>query len=104
MSAKPIVYKNRQMLGWTVTFLLNSLKIILYQSLKNINRENTLLQIANARSHSTCDILNQKDKFIKIMFLPSNVTSFMQPLDQGVIECFKRLCRKDLFKKLLFTF
>ena len=55
--------------------------------------------VDNARSHSTCDIFNQKDENIKVMFLPPNVTS-IQPVDEGVIECLK-LYRKDL---LLFTF
>ena len=71
------------------------------------HREKTFLLVDNARSHSTCDIVdifNQKDEFIKVMFLPPNVTSLIQLLDQGVIDCFKRLYRKDLLKKLLFMF
>lgn len=43
-----------------------------YQSkehqLKNDYKEKDML-IDNARSYSICDILNQKEKFIKVMFL-----------------------------------
>lgn len=58
--------------------------------LKNGKRESTLLLLDNAPTHPSCDILNEKDEFIKVMFLPPNKTSLLQPMDQGVIETLKR--------------
>lgn len=37
----------------------------------------------------------------KVLYLPPNVTSLIQPMDQGVIETFKRLYRKELLRRLL---
>ncbi|KAH0540172.1 hypothetical protein KQX54_013950 [Cotesia glomerata] len=34
------------------------------------------------------------------MFLPPNITSLIQPLDQGIIEKFKRCYRNDLMEKI----
>jgi hypothetical protein len=34
-------------------------------------------------------------------FLPPNTSSLLQPMDQGINECTKRLYRKKLLQKLL---
>ena len=38
---------------------------------------------------------------IKVIFLPLNVTSFLQPMDKSVNENVKRLYRKQLLRKIL---
>ena len=38
---------------------------------------------------------------ITTQFLPANVTSLIQPMDQGVIQAPKLRCRKKLLRKLL---
>lgn len=35
------------------------------------------------------------------MFLPSNTTALIQPMDQGVLEAMKRRYRKAVLRKLL---
>jgi len=35
------------------------------------------------------------------MFFPPNVTSLIQPMDQGVIKKFKRIYRKQMLRRLL---
>jgi hypothetical protein len=50
-----------------------------------------LLLLHNAPSHSVIEF-----RYKIIMFLLPNITSLMQPMNQGVIEKFKRLYRKDL--------
>ena len=38
---------------------------------------------------------------INIHFLPSNTTFVLQPMDQGVIKCFKTYCRRRLLSRIL---
>ena len=35
------------------------------------------------------------DENIKVIFLPPNTTALIQPLDQGVISCFKRVYKRN---------
>ena len=62
-------------------------------------RRNVLLLLDNVASHSP----ELKDKFsnIKVVFLPVNTTSRLQPLDAGIIKNFKVLYRKSLVKHTL---
>ena len=63
-------------------------------------RKQVILLIDNAPSHKiTIDLTN-----IKIIFLPPNLTSVLQPLDAGVIACLKRYYRKKLVNKHLVNF
>ncbi|GFS37648.1 tigger transposable element-derived protein 1 [Nephila pilipes] len=45
------------------------------------------------------DDLLDEFKFIKIVYLPPNTTSTLQPMDQQVISNFKKLFTKHLFKR-----
>jgi hypothetical protein len=58
-----------------------------------------LLLLDNAPSHPSESILTFEDIFV--LYLPPNVTSIVQPMDQGVIETMKRLYRKKLILNLL---
>lgn len=49
-------------------------------------------------THPSCAILNEKDEFIRVMFLPPNVTSLLQPMNQGVIET------QAVLQKIIVTF
>lgn len=60
-----------------------------------------LLLLDNAPSHPEEAVLKSVDGNIFVAFLPPNVTSIAQPMDQGVIEAMKRLYRKNLMMKLL---
>ncbi|KAJ8720806.1 hypothetical protein PYW08_006271 [Mythimna loreyi] len=106
MSVMPIVYTSQKsawmdstiFMEWFTETFIPSVKA---HQLKNGKREKTLLLLDNAPTHPSCDVLNEKDEFIKVMFLPPKVTSLLQPMDQGVIETFKRYYRKELLRKLL---
>lgn len=60
-----------------------------------------LLFIDNAPTHPSLELLVREEGEFKCLFLPPNVTSLLQPMDQGVIECTKRLYRQQLLRKLL---
>ena len=59
-----------------------------------------LLLLDNAPAYPSADSLPQ-DEDIDVMFTPSNVTSILHPLDQNVIETFKRLYHKSFLLYLL---
>jgi DDE superfamily endonuclease len=62
--------------------------------------QKAVLLIDNAPSHPNETILKTNDGFMIAKFLPPNVTSLIQPMDQGVISSMKRLYRADLLKIL----
>ena len=56
--------------------------------------ENFLLLLDNAPCHPPADELNDVDPQFTVQYLPPNVTSVVQPMDQGVIECMKKNYKK----------
>lgn len=54
-------------------------------------RRKVLLFLDNASSHPNSKLSN-----VQLAFLPPNTTSRIQPLDQGILETFKKLFRKRL--------
>ncbi|XP_046677224.1 jerky protein homolog-like [Homalodisca vitripennis] len=61
--------------------------------------DRSLLLIDNAPSHP--DDLELVIGDIKAIFLPPNVTSIIQPMDQGVLQALKQNYRKKLLRSLL---
>lgn len=61
------------------------------------NNKKVLLLIDNCPAHPTVTNLN----CIKVVFLPSNDTSVLQPMNQGVIRCLKSHYRKLQLLKLI---
>ncbi|XP_015606874.2 jerky protein homolog-like, partial [Cephus cinctus] len=59
-----------------------------------------LLLLDNAPSHPSAEVLNTLDPDFELRFLLPNVTSLIQPMDQGVIETMKRLYRKQILGRL----
>ena len=66
-----------------------------------ISRENVkaVILLDNAPAHPCVDELCSKDGKIKVMFLPPNTTSLIQPMDQGIIESCKRFYRSKMMKE-----
>lgn len=58
-----------------------------------------ILLLDNAPTHPQNIICQSAD--IKIIFLPPNVTSLVQPMDQGVIESLKRRYRRKFVSEIL---
>ena len=55
----------------------------------------------NAPAHPSTSRLCSKDGCIKTLFLPSNSTSMIQPMDQGIIESAKRHFRNMFLEQCL---
>jgi len=60
-----------------------------------------LLLLDNAPPHPSAEVLNLIDPDYQVIFFPPNVTYLIQPMDQGVIEKFKRMYRKQMLRRLL---
>lgn len=60
-----------------------------------------VLVLDNCSAHPSEDELVSHNKKIVAKFLPPNVTSLIQPMDQGVLELLKRLYRRKLLEKLV---
>lgn len=85
--------------GWMTSLIFNEWLTCFDKKMRDL-RKQVILLIDNAPSHKiTIDLTN-----IKIIFLPPNLTSVLQPLDAGVIACLKRYYRKKLVNKHLINF
>lgn len=60
-----------------------------------------VLVLDNCSAHPNEDVLVSDDQKIVVKFLPPNVTSLIQPMDQEVLESLKRRYRRKLLEKLL---
>jgi len=63
--------------------------------------QKAVLLLDNAPSHPHESILKTNDGLMVSKFLPPNVTSLIQPMDQGVLSSMKRLYRQKLLKTLV---
>lgn len=66
---------------------------------KNGLPRKAILLVDNAPSHPNESVLRSKNIIVK--FFPPNVTSIGQPMDQGVLETFKRHYRRFLLQEIL---
>ena len=55
-----------------------------------------LLLMDQCPAHPPAESLVSSDGKITVMFLPKNTTAHIQPLDQGIIKCFKSNYRREL--------
>jgi hypothetical protein len=105
-SEKPRCFKNIRSENLPVTWRANSkawMRLNLFEEwlylLNNSlmsKRRKIILFIDNCEAHSDIKLSN-----IKVKYLPANTTSLIQPLDQGIIQCFKTLYRKNLVRHLI---
>jgi hypothetical protein len=64
-------------------------------------RENTFLLVDTARWYFDFDGLQVKDKFVTMKCFPYYAVSDLQPMDCGIIKCFKIMYRIELLETLL---
>ena len=60
-----------------------------------------LLLLHNAPSHPSTETLTSADGKVTTCFLLPNCTSVLQPMDQGILEAFKRCYKKQLLRHVI---
>ena len=70
-----------------------------HQRSQNICSPKALLLIDNCSAHP--DELSSHDGSVTCLFLPPNMTSLIQPMDQGVLQAMKNLCKRKLLQKVI---
>jgi hypothetical protein len=91
----PVIYRNNPK-AWMTSQLFNEWLLKINTDMKKQNRK-VLLFLDNVSTHR----FNGELSNVCLKYLPPNTTSAVQPLDQGVIENFKRKYRKKIIFKLL---
>lgn len=92
-----LIYKSAKS-GWiTREIFLNYLKGEFLQELDNKGINNVALVLDNCNAHKV-DLTNEAvlNTRVQLFFLPPNVTSTTQPLDQGIIYSFKNSYHNNL--------
>ncbi|XP_055643599.1 jerky protein homolog-like [Toxorhynchites rutilus septentrionalis] len=60
-----------------------------------------LLILDNCTAHCSKDKFQVDDAEIQVIFLPPNVTSILQPMDQGIINAFKVIYKSNFLRRVL---
>lgn len=68
---------------------------------RNGNKGDVLLVLDNAPVHHKDTDFDRKGGRFKVIFLPPNVTSLIQPIDQSIIAGFKKIYRSSLLSHVI---
>lgn len=102
----PVAYRNQKNAWMNQEIFVNWFKTVFVPSA--INKLKTrgkpedskvILLIDNCRAHPSDSELSHGN--ISTMFLPPNVTSLIQPMDQGIIQNLKMIYRKNFMRQLV---
>ncbi|XP_043251212.1 tigger transposable element-derived protein 2-like [Colletes gigas] len=101
----PVVYKsqNNACIDETVfnDWFTNHFKLSVWQhQMQNYQEGKVLLLIGNCKGHMPSQQPWEDSRF-KVVFLPPNASSVIQPLDQGIIAECKKLFRHNLLRRVL---
>jgi hypothetical protein len=77
------------------------LKSVKERQLNNGRREATLLLLDNTHKYHHSKILDTKDEFVRVIHRSFDGILHIQPIDRGIIPCFKRMYRKELLETLI---
>lgn len=105
-STLPVLYRNQKN-AWVDTELFDDWfknSFVPYAKVKLMDlglEPKAILILDNCSVYpSEEELVSEDGKFIS-KFLPPNVTSLIQPMDQGVLECLKRVYRKSVLRELI---
>ncbi|XP_033229782.1 jerky protein homolog-like [Belonocnema kinseyi] len=82
---------------WYKTVFINSVK-----ARKPDENEKFLLILDNAPCHPLEEELNKIDRQFRVLYLPVNVTSLIQPMNQGITGSMKRNYKQIFLRRMLF--
>lgn len=85
---------------WFEEYFLKSVKEI---QEKNGRRERTLLLLDNTKMLLNLDELNRKDEFVRVISIPFDVSPEIQPINNEVINYFRRMYRKEFVVTLMLS-
>ena len=108
MDSLPVIYRNQRN-AWVNTEIFSSWfhnQFVPYvqRELKNKGLSpKALLILDNCPAHPEEDTLVSDDGLVIAKFLPANVTSLIQPMDQGVLVSLKRRYRRSLLQDVLLS-
>ncbi|CAG5026229.1 unnamed protein product [Parnassius apollo] len=91
----PVNYQNNKKAWMTCTIFSDWLKN-LNQEMKAQKRK-ILMFVDNCTAHNNMPELSH----IKLVYLPANTTSKLQPMDQGIINNFKIYYRKEVVRHVI---
>nr|XP_033330929.1 tigger transposable element-derived protein 1-like [Megalopta genalis]XP_033330930.1 tigger transposable element-derived protein 1-like [Megalopta genalis]XP_033330931.1 tigger transposable element-derived protein 1-like [Megalopta genalis] len=99
----PVIFKSQTNVWMDKTIFLDWFENHFKPSVKQYQEEKqisgkVILLLDNCEAHKA---LLQEDKDFKIMYLPPNTTSILQPMDQGIVEKTKRIFRQKLLQRVL---
>ena len=60
-----------------------------------------MLLLDNAPAHLSADKLESADGRIRVMYLPANLTSLIQPMEQSIISACKRKYQQRYLNKVM---
>ncbi len=106
MATMPVQYTNSKNAWMTATifeeWFQKSFVPAVRKHLRSLKmEEKAVLLLDNCPAHPPADMLESRDGKIKVLYLPPNTTSKIQPLDQGIISSFKKIYRRELVKELV---
>jgi hypothetical protein len=90
----PVIYRSNEK-SWMKTDIFTEFLTKFNRKMLRQNRK-VMLFIDNCSSHPYMSLSN-----VKIIFLPRNTTSRLQPMDQGIIKCLKDYYRSLIVRKLI---
>lgn len=105
VTSLPVTYKNQRS-AWMDSYIfkdwfINDFVPKVTKHLKSLKLPvKAVLVLDNAPTHPE-NIECEEEPGIKCIFLPPHVTSIVQPMDQGVIECLKRRYKTKLLSEIL---
>lgn len=100
----PIVYMNQTnawMDGQLMSRWYREVFLPEIERVHGSNNEKCLLLLDNASSHLSTERLNSIDERCRVIFLPPNVSSLVQPMNQGIVEKLKKMYKKKFLNVML---
>ena len=89
--------------AWMTTILFQKFLLDFERRMRLAGKDKVLLLVDNFSRHQ-CSAIESQLHIVTVEFLPPNTTSYLQPMDVGVINSFKAQYRKTLVEHTLDCF